>query len=268
MNVTTARLFVALVMCSALLFAAGCRTAAVERHTGRVETAISAGEPPSLVRAPGAEDPWYRSLQVVLDEKPKDDKELESLVEQGKPAAKSATLEVLQEIQKAIDAQRKPSDKWSVLSMTCGKTRRGSELQFNADVVITNLYARRPTISFNNVPLDLCVAKLCRECGIQDSQPKGYNPRIYWSKLNVSAIEALEAILGSHGFERRFSDVNHHVTLRVQDYPTRAGFVEAASNAILEKGKLLNQARPALLVVPTERSSESKSEPKPSQPKP
>lgn len=243
-----------------LAVCSGCRKASVEQQTRRIETALLAGEPPHFVRAASAApetQPWFADLQIVLDEKPKDEKELEVLLEQHKPAAKNAIAALLQDIKTAVDGQRREQDKWSLLSMSCGKPRRSHELQFSADVVLTTLYVRRPAISFNNVPLDLSIAKLCRECGIHDSQPRGYNPRIYWSRLNVSAFEAIEAILNAHGYTRRFSEISQQIALKLNDFASREEFVKAAAQAALDAGKLINQARPALIVTAKERQPET-----------
>lgn len=249
------RLAASVLLALALAVTSGCRKAAVERHNERVTPAISAGEPAYMVRPanPSPNQPWYRELQVVLDAKPENDAELEqAIAAQKKTIQKNCTV-LLEEVRGAVETRRKPRDKWSVLGMTCGRQRKGSDVTFTADIGLTKLFARRPVISFNNVPLDMSVSKLARETGILESQPRGYNPRIYWQKTNVSAYEALEEILATHGFDRKFADTHAKLSLRIQDYQTRAAFVEAAAQAVVERGDLLQKARAALVVTPREK---------------
>jgi hypothetical protein len=245
-----------------LALLSGCRTADVQRHTEQVQPTVTAGEPAYIIHSqPGKTEPWYRELQVVIDHKPESEKETESIVAEHKAEISDASVALLEEVRKAVDEKRKPTDKWSLISMTCGRPKKGPEIQFNTDVALTKLYARRPVIAFNNVPLDICIAKLSRETGMQDAQPRNYNPRIFWSKTNVTAFEAIDDILKQNGFEKRISDAFHRVTLRLQDYKTRGEFVEAAVENIINKGKALNEARPAIVVTPKEKQSGDK-EPK------
>ncbi|MFH0938436.1 MAG: hypothetical protein V1899_04040 [Planctomycetota bacterium] len=235
----------------------GCRSAVVEKHSRNLETTVTFTEPSYIIQVAATDTaPWYRELQIVLNQKPKDENELASLIKEHKPKARTAVLALLQEIKIGVEARRKPADKWSLYTLTCGRARRTTEISFTAEVVLTLLYVRRPVISFNNLPLDLCIAKLSRESGMQDSQPRAYNPRIYWSKENVSAVEAINAVLAANGFERRYTDTYHRITLRAQDFDNRTAFVEASAAMIVEKGRLLNQSRPAIIVTSKEKTSE------------
>ncbi|HYF48178.1 MAG TPA: hypothetical protein VEJ63_02155 [Planctomycetota bacterium] len=241
-----------------LLAVPGCRKAAVERHAPGVEPVLSTGEPAYIIRTqpPKASEPWYRPYQAVLDKKPETDQELDQLVAEKKPGLKEPAQSLMTEVRRAVEAQRKENDRWSIIAMTLGRPRKGPDVQFTADVGLTKLFARRPVIAFNNVPLDLGIAKLARETGIQDSIPRNYNPRVYWTKNNVSAYEAIDEILKQHGYARRFTDTIYRVSLRLQDYKSKEEFVEAAVETMLARGKDLNAARPALVVTPVEKSEE------------
>ena len=249
------------IMCSLLvgapLIVSGCRKAAVDKPDenlgGQVQTNVVIGEPAYLLRPQNqAEEPWYRSFQVVLEKKAADEKELEEMVNAGKAPVLAETRKLLEELNDELQDRRKANDKWAVLTVTCGRGKKVNEIYINADVGLTKLYARRPVIAFNEMPLDLCVAKLSRESGIHDSQPRGYNPRVFWSKTNVSAIEAYDGVLKAHGFEYKFSDVGSKLSLRLQDFESRQAFIDGAIEAILAKGKALNSARPAIIVSPRE----------------
>jgi hypothetical protein len=250
------------IMCSLLVGAplviSGCRKAAVERlDTGlggtTVQTGLVAGEPAYLLRpANQTTEPWYRPMQIVLDKKAADQKELDEQLSAAHAPIAAEMKKLIAEVDQAVQNRRKPNDRWSVLLLSCGRAKKVSDILFNADVGLTKLYAKRPVIAFNEMPLDLCIAKLSRESGIHDSQPRGFNPRVFWSKTNVSAIEAYEGVLSAHGFEHKFTDVGYKVSLRLQDYETRREFIDAAVEAIMVKGKALNEARPAITVTPRE----------------
>ena len=247
---------------------AGCRTAAVDRFNGPVDPVLNAGEPAYWINPPGAQsaaDPnaWYRELQVVLTEKPADEKAIGPLLDPRRAAIKEASTELLLEVQRAIEKKHAGNDKWSLLSMSCGRAKKSSDIQFTAELGLTPLYARRPVIAFDNEPLNLCITKLCRECGVLDSQPRLANPHIYWRKLNVCALDALDALIDENGLQRRYMDVFQRVNLRVQDYATRAQFVTAAAGEIAAKGRLLNAARPALIVTAKDTSSQPPPPPAP-----
>lgn len=248
------RLAGALLCCLAAALSA-CRKAAVEPYHATVQTTLVAGEPAYLLR-PAKEDatPWYRELQVVFDSRPADEKELEALIADRKPVAAQAAQGLLQEVQGAVQGRRVAADKWSVLTLSLGRSgravtpRSASETILSAEVALTKLYARRPAITLDSLPLELCVAKLAREAGILHAQPRGYNPLVTWGKTDVSAKEALDEILPAHGFEHRLTDTRHKLGLTLKDFASRAEFVKAAADAIVTAGEALNKGHPLITV--------------------
>ncbi|HYG78517.1 MAG TPA: hypothetical protein VEK08_26195 [Planctomycetota bacterium] len=260
-------------LCSLLLAGSvvtfsGCRKAAVDRYNPTITTTISASDPAVFVRSENDSQPWYRELQVVLEKQAADEKDLNAKIEQKRPEVTEASTKLLVELDRMIQAEKNANDKWSALTLTLGKGRKQGEILFSADVGLTRLYAKRPAIAFNDLPLELCVAKLARESGLHESQPRGYNPTVNWGKTDVSAAEAYEGVLRSHGFEHKFTDTLHRVALRLQDYSSRKEFLDAAVEQIKAKGKLLNSARPAVQVWPIEKAPQPEASDKKTAPAP
>jgi hypothetical protein len=224
----------------------GCRTADVKPGKPEFDTDVKILEPAYAMRR-ASEAPWYAGMQVLLDEKPVDEKDLTSKISDGKPEVRKNTEELLQEIENKIDEQRK-NEKWSIIAVQCGRGKKPNEIHFEAEVGITKLYTRRPSIVINGVPMDICVAKLCRESEVQDAQPKGHNPLVSYEKKNVSAYEAIDTILKTNGFDLKYSDTSYKVSFKAQDYASRKEFVDAVTQAILTKGRALNSVKPALVV--------------------
>ena len=194
--------------------------------------------------------PWYSDLQVLLDDKPTDEKELQIFITAHKDEVRKALSAALDDIAKAVEDQRHVSDKWSILTLTAGRLKHANEVHFQADVGLTRLYSHRPVVNISEVPLDMCVAKLAREAGIQDAQTRGHNPPITWEKNDVSAYDVLEAIVPSHGFDVKFTNTFYHIDLKCQDYNSRKEFIDAMSAAILAKCKDLDDIRAAVIVTP------------------
>src|SRR5512141_3085218 len=101
---------------AALLVLPACRKAAVEASAvaPSVQAGISGGKPAVVVRAPNAnaDEPWYRELEVVLQEKASDEKDLDAKVEAQKPAVEEAVKKPLDEVEQTVQERRKPNDKW------------------------------------------------------------------------------------------------------------------------------------------------------------
>jgi hypothetical protein len=241
-----------------LLILGGCRKAAVEPSVPKVDTRTSAGEPSYIIKPAESATPprehWYKDYQVVLEHKPETDAEAEKLAAEKKTDIARAVAPLLEEIRASVEMQRKASDKWSLLALTIQRGKKPSDINLIAEIGLTSLYARRPVIAFNNMPLDLCIAKLCRESGIQDAQQRNFNPRVFWTKNNVSAMEALDAVLNSNGFERKLTDTYYRSNFRVQDYDTREELLKAVVDAVIERGATMNAARPAVVVTPKEKA--------------
>jgi hypothetical protein len=250
-----------LLIVAGLALLPGCRQAAVEPSQPKVETRVSAGEPAYLVRGPAtAKEVWHREFQVVLDAKPASEDEGNKLASAQKSEIEKSVATLLEEIRAAVEARRKPSDKWSLLSLSLGRAKKSAEVGLLAEIGLTRLYARRPVIAFNQMPLDLCVAKLCREAVILDAQQRNFNPVVTWKKTGVSAMEALDAILTANGFERKMTDTYHRASFKAQDYDSREEFVKAAVETLLERGKTMNEARAAAVVTPLEKSNAAENE--------
>ena len=242
------------------LILSGCNKADVQTSGAKFQTEITILEPAYAMRRAKGDAPWYGNLQVLLDEKPVDDKDLQAKIEAGRDDVKKGVEELLQEIGDTIEAQRKGNDKWSIVSATCGRGKKLNEVHFEAEVGITKLFERRATIAFDNVRLELCVAKLCRESEIQDSQPRGHNPSISWEKHAISAFEAISILLNTSGFDAKFIDTSYKVTFKAQDFASRKEFIDAVKEAVLAKGKTLNTVRPALAVAPKVKPEPPKDE--------
>jgi len=252
-----------LLLAGSVLTLTGCRKADVDRFDPAVTTYINVTEPAVFVRPQNDTAPWYRELQVVLDQKATDEKELAAKIEEKKPGVTEASTRLLVELDRAVQSRRNPADKWSALTLTLGKGKKAGDVQLNADVGLTGLYAKRPAIAFNELPLELCVAKLARESGIQHSQPRGYNPTVNWSKTDVSAADAYEAVLNTHGFDHKFTETFHRVSLRLQDFASRQEMLDAAIEAIAAKGKMLNSSRAAVAVSPRDKAAQPTEVPAP-----
>ena len=242
-----ARRHVAILLSVLALGVWGCRTADVQPGKPQFDTDVKILEPAYAMRRP-AEQPWYSNMQVLLDEKPVDEKDLETRINDGKPEVRKNTEELLQEIENKIEAERKPNERWSIISVQCGRGKKPNEIHFEAEVGITKLYTRRPSIAISGVPMDICIAKLCRESEVQDAQPKGHNPLVNYDKQNVSAFDAIEAILKANGFDSKYSDTSYKFSYKAQDYTSRKEFVDTVTKAILTKGQTLNTVKSALIV--------------------
>ncbi|MGD0091114.1 MAG: hypothetical protein ABSE73_14445, partial [Planctomycetota bacterium] len=190
----------------------------MDPHQATVQTNVLVGEPAYVLR-PDKETqaPWYRELQVVFDTHPADAKEMNAIIADRKPAVSQAEQDLLQQVQNAVEGRGKGTNKWSFLALSLGRARKASDIQFSAEIALTELYAPRPAIAFDSLPLELCVAKLAREAGIVWSQPRGYSPLVTWSKTDVSAVEALSEILSDHHLECRFKNASYKIALRIED---------------------------------------------------
>jgi len=257
-----------------MVWLCGCRKAAVEPYQTTLQTRVLVNEPAYVMRpANETQAPWHRDLQVVFDSRPADEKEMNAILADRKPIVSQAEQDLLQQVQNAVQGRRKPTDKWSVLSLSIGRARKASDILFSTEVVLTKLYAKRPAVALDNLPLEMCVAKLAREADLVYAQPRGHNPFITWSRTDVSAFEAIQEILSAHGLEPRYKNADYKISLRIEDQPkskeaggktqdaarkdapeplplylTRADFVKAASDAILEKGNAINKAPAAVTV--------------------
>ena len=236
-----------------LLVSSGCRKAEVVRTPGAasITTALNVGDTAYILRPKDSgKVPWYREFQVVFDQRPEDEQQLETFIAANRAPVVEATNSLLAEISTAVEAQRRPQDRWSLLTAWCGRVKKGGEVSFIAEVGLTKVFTRRPTISFQALPLELAVAKLARESGITDSVPRGYSPLVTWSETDVSVKEAYDAFLPQYGFERKYQDIQGRVTLRMQDFAFRKDFVTSAVNGILAEGKRLNTTRGGIIVTP------------------
>jgi len=269
-----------LLCCSSAVWLCGCRKAAVEPYQAALQTRVLINDPAYVLRpANETQAPWHRGLQVVFDSRPEDEKEMNAIIADRKPVASQAEKKLLDQIQDAVQARRKPRDKWSLLTLSIGRARKAQDIVVSAEVVQTRLYAKRPAIAFDNLPLELCVGKLAREADLLYDMPRGHNPFIDWSKTDVSVYEALEELLPAHGYEPRFKNAIYRINLRIEDqpvskeakgkppdparknvdellplFPTRADFVRAAADAILEKGNAINLSPAAVKVLTKEAS--------------
>ena len=235
---------------------AGCQRAEVGRaERDEVQPAMVVREPPVYVKPPkSAETSWIDELRLQVDVPPAGPGPRAALVaERGQPVAK-ATAVLLETVRAAVEIRRKNSDKWSIVELSCGKARRSNELVFSAEVGLTKLYAKRRSITFTRVPLELCVAQLARESGISQTEVRSYNPIMTWQQNNVSAFEAIEALAASRDFDVKYTDAHFQVWLEPEKFKTQAQFVEAAVEAILQRGRVLNTGRPVVLATPRARA--------------
>lgn len=199
----------------------------------------------------GKDEPphWYDKLQVVLHEKPAQDQDLKAQLNEHKAEVDKATAVLLEDVRKAAEAKGISGDKWSLVSVTC--TKKNADFIVNAHVGLSKLYAKRPSITFNGMQLELCVGKLARDSGLQVAQSaRGYNPRVNYTKTDVSPYDALESILAEHNFRRKYTGVSESTNVRIQDFSTETEFIDTAVQAILAKVRVLSTGRPGVVVTP------------------
>ena len=241
----------------------GCHQGDVDDTNLTTNANITAQDPPYAYQLNATKEThWYDPLMIVLTERPASEKDLQAQIKARKDAVLTAENNLLEEVRGVIEGMHTSSDRWTVSSMSCGKIHRGSDINFVIEGGLTSLYARHPTISFNDMPLDMCVAKLARESGLQVAQStRAYNPRVFYTKSDVCIYDALEDILSAHKFRRKMVDTAYKATLRIQDFASHDEFMEAIRQTITTKGKELNMGKPALFVsphvVPTVRPEES-----------
>lgn len=246
------------VMAGVLISASGCRKAEVERTANTITPSLNAGDPAYILKPKNENKaPWYRDMQVVFDQRPEDEKQLETFLATNRAPVSEASNVLLKEIADSVETQRKPTDRWSLLTVWMGRTKKGGEITMIADVGLTKVFTRRPAMSFQELPLELAVAKLARESGITDSVPRGYSPKVTWSETDISVKEAYDSFLPKYGFERKYTNISGRVTLRLQDYASRQDFLTAASNGIVAEGKRLNSLRGGILVTPKDTTPEA-----------
>jgi len=243
------------VMAGVLISASGCRKAEVERTANTITPSLNAGDPAYILK-PKSENkaPWYRDMQVVFDQRPEDEKQLETFLAANRAPVSEASGALLKEIADSVETQRRPTDRWSLLTVWLGRTKKGGEITMIADVGLTKVFTRRPAMSFQELPLELAVAKLARESGITDSVPRGYSPKVTWSETDISVKEAYDSFLPKYGFERKFTNISGRVTLRLQDYASRQDLLTAATSGIVAEGKRLNGVRGGIIVTPKDNT--------------
>jgi len=245
------------VVAGVLISASGCRKADVERTANTITPSLNAGDPAYILKPKNeVKAPWYRDMQVVFDQRPEDEKQLETFLSENRAPVSEASSALLKEIADSVETQRKPADRWSLLTAWQGRTKKGGEVTMIADVGLTKVFTRRPAMSFQELPLELAVAKLARESGITDSVPRGYSPKVTWSETDISVKEAYDSFLPKYGFERKFTNISGRITLRLQDYASRQDFVTAATNGIVAEGKRLNALRGGIVVTPKDTTPE------------
>lgn len=250
------------VMAGVLISTSGCRKAEVDRTANTISPSLNAGDPAYILKPKNeAKAPWYREMQVIFDERPTDEKQLEAYLVENRGPITTASTALLKEIADNIESQRRPTDRWSLLTCWCGRTKKGGEITFIADVGLTKVFTRRPAMSFQELPLELAVAKLARESGITDSVPRGYSPKVTWSETDISVKEAYDSFLPKYGFERKYTNISARVTLRLQDYASRQDFITAATNGIVAEGKKLNSLRGGIIVTPKDTTPQTPAAP-------
>lgn len=260
---TSARLPVAHAPVRFVIFAAVCVFLVAGCNKAEVESAQSQFQPDVQILEPAyamarKDAPWYSNMQVLFEEKPLDEKDLEAKVNAGRDEVRKNVEALLQEIGAAIETKHNANDKWNIVGVSCGRGKKPNEIHFEAEVGRTKLFERRPLITFSNVRLQNCIAKLCRETELQESQPRGHNPSVTWEKQHVSAYEAMQTLLNVNGFDYKFIDASYKLPFKAQDYASRQEFIDAVKKAVLEKGDALNTLRPAIVVTPKVKPDEPK----------
>lgn len=278
-----------------MLLALGCgarKRTSVYPPTGHIDPKVNVGKLPS---APATSKrttlaPWYYTLitgkkSSKPSSKPVADPEKGEVVEiidLDDPAAVEAywnpspkagdqapklggepPAALLTEILNGVLAGRSEASKWSLLrlELIMKVPKRPATMMVSAQLILKNLYLRRPLISFDRVRLEECMTRLAQQAGMRHAQDRAHNPVISWRKENVSVIEAVDTILGKYGFERRFSGASARVRLKVRKYPDRSEFVKAAIDEILAAGRGMDRDVATLVVTPkVKRASRKKDE--------
>lgn len=244
---------------------AGCGRAKLPAPNEVIEPVVRVNELPWHLKAAPAKEgeeapPWHQMLSVELEALPGDAAGLREAIDQRRGDAYQAAQALLKEIATGVEAGRKPDALWSVLSIQIGghKPQRNTPPTLAVELGLTKLYARRPTISFQDVTFEQCMTNLALQGGLKLAPNRSVNPVLSWQKENVSVIEAIDAILNLHGFDRRITGAYVQTNLQTTQFKTRQEFVEAAVQATLNYGKGLDRNIAALILslrgLPAERS--------------
>jgi len=247
------------------LVLAGCGRAKLPAPNEVIEPVVRVNELSWHLKAAPAKEgeeapPWHQILSVELDALPGDTASLREAIDQRRGDAYQAAQALLKEIATGVEAGRKQDALWSVLSIQIGghKPQRNTPPTLALELGLTKLYARRPVISFQDVTFEQCMTNLALQGGLKLAPNRSVNPVLSWQKENVSVIEAIDAILNLHGFDRRITGAYVQTNLQAAQFKTRQEFVEAAVQAALNYGKGLDRNIAALILslrgLPTERS--------------
>jgi len=246
--------------CLCLLLAcglAGCGKSKLPTPTEQFETVARVTELPYAAKPaqPPESAPWHKALTVELEEMPATAAALKEALEQHRAEAQAAAQGVLEQIQAGVREKRNANALWSVLSMDlgAGKPMRNGGVPFTAALGLTKLYARRAEISFDNVRLEECMRQLALQSGLRLPPARFMNPIVTWRRENISSIEAIDAILDVHNFDRKILGAYARVDLKAENFKTREEFVEAAVNAVIAYGKALDRSIAALTLSPRGR---------------
>jgi len=237
-----------------LLSLVGCGKSKLPTSVEQLETTVRVSELPYATKPAATSDnvPWYKALTVVLDEMPTTATALKETLEQRRSNAQAAAQGILEQIQAGVNEKRNADAKWSVLSMDLGasKPMRNGGVPFTAALGLTKLYARRSEISFDNVRLEDCMRQLALQSGLRMPPARFMNPVVTWRRENVSSIEAVDAILDVHNFDRKILGAYARASLQAENFKTREEFVEAAVQAVIAYGKALDRSVAALTLSP------------------
>lgn len=249
---------------AALLLCAACGhgTTRVHQPVERIEPALKVLEVPYVVKpkeAPEGDPLWYRELLVELETVPKEKPALQMAIEVRRGAAYRSAHQLLEEVRDQVQLALDERAGAVLLSMEFGDLEavRNGPLILKAELGLRELYIRRDEIAVERMYLEPALTRLALQGGLRHSQRKTYNPVVSFRRQNVSVLEAIDAILKEHGFQRKLSGVGARVTTDARKFPTRELFVQTSVQSILDAVEKLRHDLPTLIVYQGKRPGEA-----------
>jgi hypothetical protein len=259
MKSKTMRLGGCLILLTAL-FCLGCGRARAVGRPIPIDTLIEIGEPAYItengkksVGADHGENPsgWHRRLLVTLAREPAGTEALAQAYSLHRGPAYRECTQLMKRLRETINANRPDAAEWDVLEMRIGKPKpQRGRTAVVLTVGLRALYGKHAEIVFEKMPLDLCVLRMAKWAGLQDAQAKGYNPKVWWRKENVSVRTAMDEILRGNGFERRYAGVEEMRVLYPDEYASPEEFLKSATGVVLDMGRSLESGIPTVIVLP------------------
>lgn len=248
----------------ALLLCAACGHGKTRVHqpVERIEPALKVLEVPYVVKpkeAPEGDPLWYRELLVELETVPKEKPALQMAIEVRRGAAYRSAHQLLEEVRDQVQLALDERAGAVLLSLEFGELEavRNGPLLLKAELGLRELYIRRDEIAVERMYLEPALTRLALQGGLRHSQRKTYNPVVSFRRQNLSVLEAIDAILKEHGFQRKLSGVGARVTTDARKFPTRELFIQTSVQSILDAVEKMRHDLPTLIVYQGKRPGEA-----------